>query len=136
MTLYAAWEEKDNSENEIVLTIGEKKAKVFGKAKTNDVAPKIVADRAMLPARFVAESLGAKVEWDGEKKLVTVTGKDVTILITIGEETALVNGKEVKLDSPAFIENGRTYTPLRFIAEELGAKVLWVEDGEKIIITK
>ncbi len=136
MTLYAAWEEKDNSENEIVLTIGEKKAKVFGKAKTNDVAPKIVADRAMLPARFVAESLGAKVEWDEEKKLVTVTGKDVTILITIGEETALVNGKEVKLDSPAFIENGRTYTPLRFIAEELGAKVLWVEDGEKVIITK
>ena len=136
MTLYAAWEEKDNSENEIVLTIGDKKAKVFGKTKTNDVAPKIVNDRAMLPARFVAESLGAEVEWDEEKKLVTVTGKDVTILITIGNEIALVNGKEVKLDSPAFIENGRTYTPLRFIAEELGAKVLWVEDGEKVIITK
>ena len=67
----------------------------------------------MLPARFVAENLGAKVEWDGEKELVTITGKNlktdenVTILITIGAATSKVNGQEIKLDSPAFIENDR-----------------------------
>ena len=96
----------------------------------------------MLPARFVAENLGAEVEWDEEKRLVTVTGKslktgeEVTILITIGKETAIVNGKELKLDSPAFIENDRTYTPVRFIAEELGASVEWLEASRKVIITK
>lgn len=116
LTLYAAWTEKDNSENQLILKIGEKSAQVFGKAKTNDVAPKIVNDRTMLPARFVAENLGADVSWEGEKELVTITGKnlktgeDVTILITIGAENAVVNGKAVKLDSPAFIENNRTYT--------------------------
>ena len=80
----------------------------------------------MLPARFVAENLGAKVEWDGEKRIVTikgkhlVTGKDVVIVISIGDKAATtVNGKEVKLDSPVFIEKGRTYTPVRFISEEL-----------------
>lgn len=36
-------------------------AKVFGQTKSNDVDPKIVNDRTMLPARFVAESLGAVV---------------------------------------------------------------------------
>lgn len=95
----------------------------------------------MLPARFVAENLGAKVEWDGEKQLVTITGKnekdeDITILITIGAPTAKVNGKEIKLDSPAFIENDRTYTPIRFISENLGASVEWVEKDQKVIITK
>ena len=110
--------------------------------KTNDVAPKIEKDRTMLPARFVAENLGAKVEWDGEKQLVTITGKNlktdenVTILITIGAATAKVNGKDVKLDSPAFIENDRTYTPVRFISEYLGASVEWVEKDQKVIITK
>lgn len=142
LTLYAAWTEKDNSENQLILTIGEKSAKVFGKTKTNDVAPKIVSERTMLPARFVAENLGAKVEWDGEKELVTITGKnlktgeDVTILITIGAINAVVNGKDIKLDSPAFVENDRTYTPIRFISEHLGASVEWVEKEQKVVITK
>ena len=141
-TLYAKWTEKDNSVNQIILTIGKKDAQVFGKAKSNDVAPKIENDRTMLPARFVAENLGAKVEWDGEKQLVTITGKNlktdenVTILITIGSATVKVNGKEIKLDSPAFIENDRTYTPIRFISENLGASVEWVEKDQKVIITK
>ena len=141
-TLYAKWTEKDNSVNQIILTIGKKNAQVFGKAKSNDVAPKIEKDRTMLPARFVAENLGAKVEWDGEKELVTITGKNlktdenVTILITIGSATVKVNGKEIKLDSPAFIENDRTYTPIRFISENLGASVEWVEKEQKVIITK
>ena len=91
---------------------------------------------------IVAESLGAVVEWDGDKQLVTITGKnlktneDVTILITIGAEYAVVNGENVKLDSPAFIENDRTYTPIRFISENLGASVEWVEKDQKVIITK
>ena len=75
LTLYAAWTEKDNSEDQIILTIGAKTALVFGQTKTNDVAPKIVNNRTMLPARFVAENLGADVLWDGEKELVTIKGK-------------------------------------------------------------
>ena len=135
-TLYAAWEEKDDSLRQIILTVGKKEALVFGETKTNDVAPVIRNDRTMLPARFVAENLGAKVAWDEEKRLVTITDGEVTILLTIGEETATVNGKKVKLDSPAFIENDRTYTPIRFIAEELGAKVEWIESEQKVVITK
>lgn len=141
LTLYAAWAEKGDEANQIILTIGEKTAKAFGETKTNDVAPKIVNDRTMLPARFVAESLGAKVDWDEEKQLVTIVGvneknEEVTILITIDSDIALVNGKEVKLDSPAFIENDRTYTPLRFISENLGAKVDWNDEQQKVTITK
>ena len=150
-TLYAKWTEQkqenggsedvvnNNSGNEnkessntIVLTIDEHNALVYGTTKTNDVAPKVVNDRTMLPARFIAENLGATVEWDGEKQLVTITGKnekqeDVTILITIGSDYAKVNGEDVKLDSPAFVENDRTYTPIRFISENLGATVEWNE---------
>ena len=142
MTLYAAWTEKDNSVNQIILTIGEKSARVFGQIKTNDVAPKIVNDRTMLPARFVAENLGADVSWDGEKELVTIKGKnlktseDITILIYIGSDIAYVNGREVKLDSAAFVESDRTYTPIRFISEELGAGIEWIENEQKVVIAK
>ena len=141
MTLYAAWTVHDASKNQIILTIGKTDVTVFGKSETNDVAPIVVNDRTMLPARFVAENLGASVDWDADKKLVTVKGKnekneDITILITIDSDTAYVNGEAVKLDSPAFIQNERTYTPLRFIAENLGADVDWNGDELKVIITK
>ena len=159
-TLYAKWTEQkqenggsedvvnNNSGNEnkessntIVLTIDEHDALVYGTTKTNDVAPKVVNDRTMLPARFIAENLGATVEWDGEKQLVTITGKnekqeDVTILITIGSDYAKVNGEEVKLDSPAFVENDRTYTPIRFISENLGATVKWNETEQTVTIQR
>ena len=159
-TLYAKWTEQkqenggsedvvnNNSGNEnkessntIVLTIDEHDALVYGITKTNDVAPKVVNDRTMLPARFIAEHLGATVEWDGEKQLVTITGKnekqeDVTILITIGSDYAKVNGEDVKLDSPAFVENDRTYTPIRFISENLGATVEWNETEQTVTIQR
>lgn len=48
-----------------------------------------------------------------------MTGKDVAIVISIGDKVATVNGKEVKLDSPAFIENGRTYTPVASFRKSL-----------------
>ena len=142
MTLYAKWNEKSVSANQIILTIGEKTAQVFGQTKSNDVAPKIVNSRTMLPIRFIAENLGATVDWNSNRKLAKITGKnlktgkDVTIIIAIGAETANVNGKDVKLDSPAFIENDRTYTPIRFISEELGANVEWLEREQKVIISR
>ena len=131
-TLYAKWKEN----NEIILTIGSRKISVFGREIKNDVAPKIVNDRTMLPIRIVAESLGGTVTWNGELQRVTIQkGADV-ILITIGADTAYVNGTAVKLDAAAFVENGRTYLPLRFISETLGAQVAWNEAEKTVTITK
>ena len=89
----------------------------------------------MLPIRFIAEALGATVLWDGEKGLVTISSEGLKLEITIGKDTALVNGEEVALDSPAFIENDRTYTPIRFISENLGATVDWDDATKKVTIT-
>ena len=131
-TLYAKWKEN----NEIILMIGSRKISVFGREIQNDVAPKIVNDRTMLPIRIVAESLGGTVTWNGELQRVTIQkGADV-ILITIGADTAYVNGTAVKLDAAAFVENGRTYLPLRFISETLGAQVAWNEAEKTVTITK
>jgi len=49
--------------NTVVLTIGSTTETVNGTAQTMDVAPTIVNSRTMLPARWVAEALGATVGW-------------------------------------------------------------------------
>lgn len=43
------------------------------------------------------------------------------------------NAWEVDLSANAFVSGGRTYVPLRFVAESLGADVAW--DGRTNIIT-
>ncbi len=131
---------KDTSlkERSIVLAVGSKLMSVFGKNVTNDTAPIIKNNRTMLPARFVAESLGAQVTWNDTERTVYIKGLNLKtmmpleIKLTIGSNKALVNGTVYELDSPVFIENDRTYTPLRFIAEMLGAEVYW-DDATKVV---
>ena len=87
----------------------------------------------MLPIRLIAETLGATVTWNEAEQSVTIVEGDTTIVIYIGQAFALVNGEPVQLDAPAFIANDRTYLPLRFVAENLGAVVTW--DGVARTVT-
>ena len=132
-TIYAVWTEK--AINSIVLTIGSTAATVSGKTVYNDVAPLVVADRTMLPARFVAENLGAVVSWNGDNESVTIEGNNRYIELFVGSNLAKIDGETITLDSTPFIQNGRTYVPVRFISEALGANVEWVEALQQVIIT-
>ncbi len=127
---------KRAEENGLVLTIGENVALVRGVKAENDVPPVIRNSRTMLPARFVGEGIGARLEWNGEKREVTVRKDDIVIRIYIDSDKAYVNNKEEKLDSPAFIENDRTYIPLRFIAENFGADVIWASEERMVFIAE
>ncbi len=118
----------------IVLKINDTVARVFGEYIVNDVPPTIRNARTMLPIRFIVESLGGTVAWDEAAQRVTILKDNTVIEIVIGQGYALVNGERVALDSPAFIENDRTYLPLRFVAENLGAIVLWDGDTQQIYI--
>ncbi len=122
----------------VTMTIGVMKAFVNGVETVLDAAPVIRSDRTMLPVRFVAESFGATVGWDGATSTATITNNDVSIVITVGKDTAVVNGETVKLDSPAYIDksNNRTYMPVRFVAEALGATVDWDGATSTATLTK
>ncbi len=120
----------------LVLTIGKREATVLGETVINDVAPIIVNSRTLLPARFVAENLGATVEWSAAERKATISGNGVVIELYIDSTTAYLNGEAVTLDSPAIIRGNRTYTPVRFVAEALGATVEWSAATSQAIITK
>jgi N-acetylmuramoyl-L-alanine amidase len=64
------------------------------------------------------------------------TGPSVTIELWINTNAARVNGRNVTLEQPPVIQNGRTLTPARFVAEALGATVEWDEKSRKVTITR
>ena len=121
---------------ELQMTLGKTTYMLNGEQKTMDVAPIIRNSRTMLPVRYVAEALGASIDWNGATSTATLTTADTVIVITVGATTATVNGESVTLDSPAFIESSRTYMPVRFVAEALGGSVAWDGATSTATITK
>lgn len=89
-------------------------------------------NRVRVPIRFVAEAMGAKVDWEPVTQTVTIAREQLTIQLAIDKATAIVNGKEIQIDaSPKLVED-RTMVPLRFISEAFGAKVDWVGTEEPV----
>ena len=106
-----------------------------------DVNPVVIEERTMLPVRFVAEPLGAAVEWDENTQKVTIRLMDTKLELWIGQSNAIVNGATVAID-PAntnvkpLLLNDRTMLPLRFVTENLGCEVTWNDATQQATITK
>ncbi|MGC9100512.1 MAG: stalk domain-containing protein [Caldisericum sp.] len=104
-----------------------------------DTSPIILGGRTFVPVRFIAEPLYAQVIWRGETKTVIVALKDKIIELYIGNPLASINGVQTAIDKDnpqvaPFIKDGRTMLPLRFIAENFGAEVLWDSVNKKVTI--
>ena len=91
--------------------------------------------RTLIPVRFVTEDLGATVEWNAEDREVYITKDKANVLIRIGQERILVNGITKTMDTKAIIRYDRTYVPIRYVAEGLGATVGWDAGTRTVIIT-
>ncbi len=122
-------------QKEIVLTVGSLQATVDGVPYMLDAEPFIdaEADRTLVPVRFISEALGAEVNWNHEMQKITIKEDIKEIILTIGSTSVLVDGQVSTIDcAPVLIPPGRTFTPLRFISENLGATVEY-NDETKVI---
>ncbi|WP_369011777.1 copper amine oxidase N-terminal domain-containing protein [Acetivibrio thermocellus] len=81
--------------------------------------------RTQVPIRFVGEALGANVSWDGNTKKVTITLNGKKVVLQIGNKNYEVNGQQKQMDTVALLKESRTFVPVRFVSEALGATVKW-----------
>lgn len=98
-----------------------------------DAQPRIVNDRTLVPLRGIFEAMGATVLWNGDTQTVTALRLDSVVKLVIGSKEASVNKEKRQLDVPAQIFDSRTFVPLRFISESIGADVVW--DGATRTVT-
>lgn len=90
-----------------------------------DVHPITRNGRTLVPVRGILEPLGASFDWNSKEGIVTATKGSTVVKLQINSEVAFVNGREIRLEAPAQINQGRTLVPLRFISEAFGHKVDW-----------
>lgn len=126
---------KDKNEKPVKEKQGVVTVKINGKIMIADQKPIIINGRTVVPLRSIFEALGADIKWDNIKQTVHAVKDKNKVEVKIGDLTAVVNGKKVKLDQKAFIVNNRTMVPVRFVSEALGADVQWDAKNLTIHIT-
>jgi hypothetical protein len=123
----------------IKLTIGKMEASINGTPYNMDAAPYLDtgAGRTLVPVRFVSEALGGKVKWDPETRRIVITDVNKEIILTLGSKEVQVNGVKEKIDcDPTTRPPGRTFIPLRFVTETLGARVDYSPENGGIYIIR
>ena len=92
-----------------------------------DAEPFINSDnRTMTPFRIIADALGLTVGWNDATREAYFTDGSRTIYFPIdGKAARTSEGTTVQMDTAAVIVNGRTYAPVRYLAEYFGYTVAW-----------
>ena len=85
--------------------------------RTMEVAPYIADGRTMVPLRIIVEALGS-TDLEFESGSITFSLDGQTIAMTISQPLP------DNMGTPAIVA-GRTFVPLRFIIEQIGATVRW-----------
>lgn len=104
--------------------------------RTTDVQPEIRNNRTMVPIRALAERLGATVEWVQESRQIVMTRAEHTVVMTLGQTTAVVDGVAMEMDVAPYATNGRTLIPARYMAEFFGQNVTWIPEERRVDITE
>lgn len=85
-----SWEQETQTaslrygDDEIKLIIDNTTAYLNEVANTLDTAPVVINDRTMLPIRFISESFGFDVEWDGASETITITKGGESVVVDGG----------------------------------------------------
>lgn len=105
-----------------------------------DAAVETVNDRTMVPYRAILEDMQAEVGFDAATNTVSAALDGKTVSFAIGGDVMNIteNGKtsQVKMDVAPYINqsNGRTYVPVRFLAESFGYLVGYDAAHKSVVI--
>jgi N-acetylmuramoyl-L-alanine amidase len=90
-------------------------------------------ERLFVPVRIVSESLHSEVLWNGQERQVTIHSQHGDVLwFHIDDTKVHFNDQAYEMDVAPVIRNGRTYMPIRHVAELLHMKVKWESESRTV----
>lgn len=109
---------------------------VNGEEIAFDRTPVKDGETVLVPYRFVAEKLGAKVSWHQETKTVFSEYNGEIITTQIGNELMFVNNNVITLEKAPSLSTDRTLVSLEVFKNAFGANVNWDDATQTVTIEK
>lgn len=75
--------------------------------------------KSLVPIRAFAQDNGAKLSWEASTKKITLEKNKTTLVLTIGENDAVLNGKTLSLEQPIQVTKGTAYVDEAFMKQAL-----------------
>ena len=88
----------------VTATIGQYTMTVNGTKKTMDVAPMVIDNRTLVPARFVAEAFDCDVRWDGSTQTVYITTKPLDYSKVEQDISVAIPGTSTKTETKSDVQ--------------------------------
>lgn len=94
------------------------------------IEPQVINGSTMVPWRYISQELGFSVTYDNKTKKIKAVKNGTTIEMTVNQQIAFVNGKEIVMSARPTMINGTTLVPLRFISDSIGAETKWLSSAK------
>lgn len=98
------------------------------------INPIVSNGRTMLPAAVLADALGGSASWQPPDTVTLSNGSADQMVMRIDSTEYTVGDQSYTMDASPFIQEGRTYVPVRVIAEYFSLSVMWDPDNRIIFL--
>ncbi len=98
----------------------------------------ILKSKLLIPASLLKDEMGMNIAWNGVERAVTISSSNNTsdeLTLKIDSPIAtFADGSTFEMDSSAKIINGKTYIPVRLLAEVYGSRIYFSEKNNILSI--
>lgn len=88
-----------------------------------DVPPRVEAGMPLAPFRQIFEHTGGVVQWYARSQTVRAINTTREIEFRVGNPTATVNNRRIRMDRTPYVDRGRTIVPLSFVRDAMNVDV-------------
>lgn len=119
----------------VVFYLDNKEAFLNGQQVTLDSPAVARKGRTYVPAKFLGDAFGMKVEWQEETRTVLMVTPTHEILLDTVNKEAWVNGFAYPFDDVAMLMNGRLMIKLTWLSDYMGATYTYNEELRRVDVT-
>ncbi|WP_028548983.1 stalk domain-containing protein [Paenibacillus sp. UNC451MF] len=119
----------------VLLYVDKAEAFLNGKQVTLDSPATIIKDKMFVPAKFLGDAMGLKVEWNDKTRQIEMATPGFNIVLDSDRKAVWINGVLEPFDSVAAISpEGRLLIKLTWLADYMGARYTYNDELRRVEI--
>lgn len=118
----------------ILLYVNKAEAFLNNEQVTLDAPATIIKDKMFVPAKFLGDAMGMKVEWNDKTRDILMETPGYNIVLNADQKSVWINGVMTPFDDVAAIVNGRLMIKLTWLADYMGARYTYNDELKRVDI--